>query len=161
MRPFLFSNLPLFVKSLGQLLITAALSIFAVVNSLLTKTTCGVRITVHPRYEDNLSFAPEESFVFSYHITVENQNDFPVKLLRRHWFIFDSVGVNKEVEGAGVVGETPLIMPGEFFSYSSACDLKSPRGSMHGFYTMQRFGSEELFEVNVPQFNLEAPHSLS
>jgi ApaG protein len=137
------------------------LAIFAKVNTLLTKTTSGVRITVHPRYEENLSFAPEESYVFSYHITVENQNDYPVKLLRRHWFIFDSVGINREVEGAGVVGETPLIMPGEFFSYNSACDLKSPRGSMHGFYTMQRFGTEELFEVNVPQFNLEAPHSLS
>jgi ApaG protein len=130
-------------------------------NSLLTKTTSGVRITVNPRYEDNLSFAPEESYVFSYHITVENQNSYPVKLLRRHWFIFDSVGISREVEGAGVVGETPLIMPGEFFSYSSACDLKSPRGSMYGFYTMQRFGSDELFQVNVPQFNLEAPHSLS
>jgi ApaG protein len=152
---------PLFVNSTEGMFYPNSLSIFASVNTLLTKTTCGVRITVHPRYEDNLSFAPEDSFVFSYHIIVENQNDFPVKLLRRHWYIFDSVGVNREVEGAGVVGETPLIMPGEFFSYSSACDLKSPRGSMHGFYTMQRFGSEELFEVKVPQFNLEAPHSLS
>ena len=131
------------------------------VNTLLTKTTSGVRITVHSRYEENLSFAAEESYVFSYHITLENQNSFPVKLLRRHWFIFDSVGVSREVEGAGVVGETPLIMPGEFFSYSSACDLRSPRGSMHGFYTMQPVGSEELFEVKVPLFNLEAPHSLS
>jgi ApaG protein len=152
---------PLFVNSTEGMFYPNSLSIFASVNTLLTKTTCGVRITVHPRYEDNLSFAPEDSFVFSYHIIVENQNDFPVKLLRRHWYIFDSVGVNREVEGAGVVGETPLIMPGEFFSYSSACDLKSPRGSMHGFYTMQRFGSEELFEVKVPQFNLEAPHSRS
>lgn len=131
------------------------------VNTLLTKTTCGVRITVHPRFEENLSFAPEESFVFSYHITLENQNDFPVKLLRRHWFIFDSIGLNREVEGAGVVGETPLIMPGEFFSYSSSCDLRSPLGFMHGFYTMQRVGSEEIFEVKVPQFNLEAPHTLT
>lgn len=130
-------------------------------NSVLTKTTAGVRITVHPRFEENLSSAVDESYVFSYHITMENQNDFPVKLLRRHWFIFDSQGIKREVEGAGVVGETPIIMPGEYFSYSSACDLQSPRGSMHGFYTMQRFGSEQMMEINVPQFNLEAPHSLS
>jgi ApaG protein len=131
------------------------------VNSVLTKTTAGVRITVHPRFEENLSSAVDESYVFSYHITMENQNDFPVKLLRRHWFIFDSQGIKREVEGAGVVGETPIIMPGEYFSYSSACDLQSPRGSMHGFYTMQRFGSEQMMEIKVPQFNLEAPHSLS
>ena len=130
-------------------------------NSVLTNTTAGVRITVHPRFEENLSSAADESYVFSYHITMENQNDFPVKLLRRHWFIFDSQGIKREVEGAGVVGETPIIMPGEYFSYSSACDLQSPRGSMHGFYTMQRFGSEQMMEINVPQFNLEAPHSLS
>lgn len=130
-------------------------------NSVLTKTTAGVRITVHPRFEENLSSAVDESYVFSYHITMENQNDFPVKLLRRHWFIFDSQGIKREVEGAGVVGETPIIMPGEYFSYSSACDLQSPRGSMHGFYTMQRFGSEQMMEIKVPQFNLEAPHSLS
>ena len=130
-------------------------------NSVLTKTTAGVRITVHPRFEENLSSAADESYVFSYHITMENQNDFPVKLLRRHWFIFDSQGIKREVEGAGVVGETPIIMPGEYFSYSSACDLQSPRGFMHGFYTMQRFGSEQMMEIKVPQFNLEAPHSLS
>jgi ApaG protein len=108
------------------------------VNSVLTKTTAGVRITVHPRFEENLSSAVDESYV-----------------------IFDSQGIKREVEGAGVVGETPIIMPGEYFSYSSACDLQSPRGSMHGFYTMQRFGSEQMMEINVPQFNLEAPHSLS
>lgn len=131
------------------------------VNPVLTKITSGVRITVHPRFEENLSCASEESYVFSYHITMENQNNFPVKLLRRHWFIFDSQGIKREVEGAGVVGETPLIMPGEFFSYSSACDLRAPRGSMHGFYTMQRFGSEEILEIKVPLFNLEVPFSLS
>ena len=98
---------PLFVKSNPHRFLPLRLAIFAFVNSLLTKTTSGVRITVHPRFEENLSFATEDSFVFSYHITLENQNSFPVKLLRRHWFIFDSVGVNREVEGAGVVGETP------------------------------------------------------
>ncbi len=130
-------------------------------NSVLSKISCGVRITVNSRFEDNLSCASEDSFVFSYHITIENQNEYPVKLLRRHWFIFDSQGIKREVEGAGVVGETPIIMPGEFFSYSSACDLSSTRGSMRGFYTMQRFGTEELLEVNVPHFNLEVPYSLS
>jgi ApaG protein len=126
---------------------------------MLTEVTSGVRITVAVRYEENLSSPMLESFVFSYHITVENQNDFPVKLLRRHWFIFDSVAMKREVEGPGVVGETPLIMPGEFYSYNSACDLRSLRGTMTGFYTMQRPGERELFQVKVPQFSLEVPYS--
>ncbi|MBL0317286.1 MAG: ApaG domain [Flavobacteriales bacterium] len=100
---------------------------------MLTEVTSGVRISVEVRYEENLSSALMESFVFSYHITVENQNDFPVKLLRRHWHIFDSIAIKREVEGPGVVGETPLIMPGDFYRYSSACDLRSMRGTMTGF----------------------------
>jgi ApaG protein len=125
---------------------------------MLTEVTSGVRITVSVRYEENLSSALMESFVFSYHITVENQNDFPVKLLRRHWYIFDSVALKREVEGPGVIGETPLIMPGEFYSYSSACDLRSERGTMHGFYTMQRPGEKELLQVKIPKFRLEVPY---
>ncbi len=124
---------------------------------MLTEVTSGIRITVSTRYEENLSSALMESFVFSYHITVENQNDFPVRLLRRHWFIFDSVALKREVEGPGVVGETPLILPGEFYSYSSACDLRSLRGTMAGFYTMQQQGSREFLHVSIPKFSLEVP----
>jgi ApaG protein len=125
---------------------------------MLTEVTSGVRITVSVRFEDNLSSALMESYVFSYHITVENQNDFPVKLLRRHWFIFDSVAIKREVEGPGVVGETPIIQPGEFYSYSSACDLRSARGTMSGFYTMQQPGERELLHVSIPKFTLEVPY---
>lgn len=124
---------------------------------MLTEVTSGIRITVAVRYEENLSSALMESFVFSYHITVENQNDFPVKLLRRHWYIFDSVAIKREVEGPGVIGETPLIQPGSFFSYSSACDLRSARGHMSGFYTMQQPGVQEFLHVKVPKFSLEVP----
>jgi ApaG protein len=120
-----------------------------------------VRITVHPRYEENLSYAGENCFVFSYHITLENQNDFPVQLLRRHWHIFDSVAIKREVEGPGVVGETPVIQPGEFYTYQSACDLHSMRGSMHGYYSMQRLGDTQVFNVRVPKFRLEVPYGLN
>lgn len=128
---------------------------------MLTEVTSGIRITVTVRYEENLSSALMESFVFSYHITVENQNDFPVRLLRRHWFIFDSVALKREVEGPGVVGETPLILPCEYYSYSSACDLRSARGNMHGFYTMQRPGAKDLIQVKVPKFRLEVPFCMN
>jgi ApaG protein len=124
---------------------------------MLTEITEGIRISVEPRYEPSLSSPLMDSFVFSYHITIENQTDAPVKLLRRHWFIFDSCAVKREVEGPGVVGETPLILSGEFYRYNSACDLRSMRGTMEGFYTMQRDGEKKFFRVRIPQFKLEVP----
>jgi ApaG protein len=103
-----------------------------------------------------MSAAPQGSFVFSYRISIENQNDFPVQLLRRHWFITDANGLKREIEGPGVVGEQPVIAPGENFSYTSACDLHSPFGLMKGFYSMQMKGATSLFKVQVPEFRLEA-----
>ena len=128
---------------------------------MLTEVSSGIRISVDVRYEENLSSALMDSFVFSYHITIENQNDFPVQLMRRHWFIFDSVAMKREVEGPGVIGETPVIAPGEFYQYSSGCDLRSMRGTMRGFYTMQRPGDRDLLQVNVPKFSLEVPFCMN
>lgn len=128
---------------------------------MLTEVTSGVRISVVARYEDKLSSAALESFVFSYHITIENQNEFPLQLLRRHWFVFDSIALNREVEGPGVIGETPIIEPGGYYQYSSACDLRSGRGSMTGYYTMQEVGSRNSIQVNIPKFALEVPFSLN
>lgn len=126
---------------------------------MLTEVTSGIRISVEPRYEPSISSPLMDSFVFSYSVTIENQSDVPVQLMRRHWFIFDSCAMKREVEGPGVVGETPIIAPGEFFTYSSACDLRSFRGSMHGFYTMKKDGDEKLFSVRIPKFLLEVPYS--
>jgi ApaG protein len=128
---------------------------------MLTEITSGIRISVEPRYEPAVSSPLLDSFVFSYHITIENQSDKPVRLLRRHWFIFDSCATKREVEGPGVVGETPLIQPGEFYRYNSACDLRSYRGTMEGYYTMQHEGEKSLLKVKVPQFKLEVPYALN
>lgn len=128
---------------------------------MLTEVTSRVRISVITRYEENLSSVALESYVFSYHITIENQNDFPIQLLRRHWYIFDSIALNREVEGPGVIGETPIIQPGEFYQYSSACDLRSMRGNMSGFYTVQPVDGKDLMRINIPKFNLEVPYSLN
>lgn len=124
---------------------------------MLTEVTAGIRISVVPVYEPRISNPLLDSFVFSYHITIANQNDFPVQLMRRHWFIFDSAAIKREVEGAGVIGETPVILPGDFYTYHSACDLQSMRGSMKGYYTMQRIGDPNMFNVRVPEFRLEVP----
>jgi ApaG protein len=129
--------------------------------NMLTEVTSGIRISVVTRYEEKLSSAALESYVFSYHITIENQNDFPVQLLRRHWYVFDSIALNREVEGPGVVGELPVIEAGSYYQYSSACDLRSMRGSMSGFYTMQVLNSKSVMQVNIPKFALEVPYSLN
>ncbi len=128
---------------------------------MLTEVTSGVQIAVDPRYEPNLSCPLMDQYLFSYHITVNNGNDFPIQLLRRHWYIFDSFAVNREVEGPGVVGEHPVILPGETYSYHSACDLRSLRGTMRGFYSMMNLADKSTFRVNVPLFRMEVPHSLN
>ena len=93
---------------------------------MVVAVTEGVKISVFSLFEERMSAAPQGSFVFSYRVSIENQNDFPIQLLRRHWFITDSNGLKRDIEGPGVIGEQPVIAPGENFSYTSACDLPSP-----------------------------------
>ncbi|MFZ4786180.1 MAG: Co2+/Mg2+ efflux protein ApaG [Flavobacteriales bacterium] len=128
---------------------------------MLTEITSGIRISVVPHYEPGISNPLHDNYVFSYQIIIENQNDFAVQLTRRHWYIFDSIALKREVEGPGVVGETPIILPGEFYTYQSACDLHSMRGTMHGYYSMNRVGDVQTFKVRVPKFRLEVPFGMN
>lgn len=82
-------------------------------------------------------------------------------MLRRHWFIFDSSGSKSEVKGDGVVGETPLISPGESYEYVSGCNLRTDIGSMKGYYQMHQQGSGELIEVEIPEFQLIGEYRLN
>jgi ApaG protein len=122
-----------------------------------TTTTCGVTITVRNQFQQGISCPALNSYVFGYEIEIKNENSFPVQLLRRFWNIFDACGNTREVEGAGVIGQQPLILPNTTFVYSSACDLKSPRGRMNGYYTMRSAEDHALFIVHVPSFQLEVP----
>ena len=79
---------------------------------MVVAVTEGVKISVFSLFEERMSAAPQGSFVFSYRISIENQNDYPIQLLRRHWFITDSNGLKREIEGPGVIGEQPVIAPG-------------------------------------------------
>ena len=109
-----------------------------------------------------VSFLPEQSapqagrWFWSYHIRIENDGDRPVQLLARHWKIRDSRGVEQEVRGEGVVGETPLIAPGGSFDYVSGCPLDTASGSMRGSYRMVS-DVGEMFDVEIPQFSLLSP----
>lgn len=92
---------------------------------------------------------------------MENQNDFDVQLLTREWYIFDSLSEARYVSGEGVVGEQPILKPGERFNYTSGCELFSDMGMMKGFYTFKNLKSGELFQVIVPTFLLEYPNKLN
>lgn len=100
-------------------------------------------------------------YTFSYRIFIENNNDFAVKLLRRRWFIFDSNGTMKEVEGEGVVGVQPLIEPSKSYQYLSGCNLKSELGKMQGSYLLENITNKKTFNVTIPAFILEAPFKLN
>lgn len=120
--------------------------------------THGIQVSARARYEEAHSDPKAGRFLFSYRITITNRSERTVQLLRRHWWISDSLAAPREVEGPGVIGEQPVLPPGESFTYSSACDLRSGLGRMRGTYLMRRVGGDESrFEVEVPELQLAWP----
>jgi ApaG protein len=131
--------------------------------AMSTQTTEGVRISVKTGLEDIFTSSEELQYLFSYTIRIENQNPYPVRLMSRHWTILDSSGEVREVQGDGVVGEQPVIRPGEHYEYSSACDLSTEIGKMQGSYRMRREEGDrdEVFDVDIPELSLIAPARLN
>lgn len=121
----------------------------------------GVEILVQTSYLDSHSSPQEKQFFFMYEINIVNQNDFPIRVLRRHWNIFDSIGDYREVDGDGVVGETPYIEPGKRFVYNSGCNLSTEIGKMSGFYIVRNEITMQEFTVTIPEFSLFAPAKLN
>ncbi|WP_027883214.1 Co2+/Mg2+ efflux protein ApaG [Meiothermus rufus] len=116
--------------------------------------------TIHLEVE--VVYAAEHSrpgqHLFLYFITLENRGPKTVQLLRREWFIYDAYGLAGHVEGEGVVGEKPILKPGQRYRYNSFCPLAHPPGAMHGYYTFQNLQGEQ-FRVEIPAFALRLPHS--
>ena len=98
---------------------------------MVSKISEGVTISVETFYQPDYSNPQSSEYMFAYRITIENNNSFPVKLLRRHWFIFDSDSTHREVEGEGVIGNQPEINSGEKYQYISGCNLRTELGKMH------------------------------
>lgn len=128
---------------------------------MVTAITQGIKISVETDYQEEYSNPGNEHFMFSYQITIENFSDYAIQLKRRQWFIFDSNGSQREVEGEGVVGLQPIIQPGEGHSYVSGCHLSTDMGSMSGNYLMQRLADDTEFIVDIPEFNLIVPYRLN
>ena len=123
--------------------------------TIYAATTEDITVRVRPVYLDGQSNIIERKFVFAYFIRIENNGQESIQLLRRHWYIHDGPGDVKEVEGEGVVGSQPNILPGQWHEYNSYCVLESFEGSMEGTYLMERPNGETFFAA-IPKFTLRA-----
>ncbi len=121
------------------------------------RTTAEVTITVRPDYLDEESDPDEGLYVWSYTVEIENRGDAPVQLLTREWRITDARGRTRIVHGEGVVGEQPVIEPGDRFRYTSGAPLDTPSGFMAGSYGMRRTEDGARFDAEIPAFALDTP----
>ncbi|HLM74400.1 MAG TPA: Co2+/Mg2+ efflux protein ApaG [Polyangiaceae bacterium] len=122
--------------------------------------TQGVRVNVSTVYVPSQSVPSEHRYVFAYTIRITNEGTDTVQLRSRHWIITHGSGKVEEVRGPGVVGQQPVLRPGEHFEYTSGCVLETPRGSMRGTYQMQ-YQDGRTFNADIASFTLAMPHTLN
>jgi ApaG protein len=128
---------------------------------MIAQITQGVKVSVETEYQPSYSSPSQYHYVFTYRITIENQSDFTIQLMRRQWYIHDAGFLPREVEGEGVVGQQPVLEPGQAHQYVSGCNLKSGIGKMVGTYLMERIVDGTTFRVNIPEFIMVAPLRLN
>ena len=119
--------------------------------------TQGIRVRVTPQFLEEESSPEDDRYVWAYTIDIVNEGSETVQLRTRHWRITDATGRTEEVRGPGVVGQTPVLQPGESFRYTSGCPLTTPSGIMVGSYHMTTEAGGRI-EVAVPAFSLDCPH---
>jgi len=120
------------------------------------EVTQSIRVAVYTHYLEEQSDPDAGHYVWAYQITISNEGDEPVQLLNRYWHITDSNGAVNEVRGEGVVGERPVIEPGDVYRYTSGTPLKTPSGFMVGSYEMVN-NAGDSFDVAIPTFSLDIP----
>lgn len=126
---------------------------------MYSETTRSIKVTVKPTYLEDQSSPAENHYVWAYQVRIENQGAETVQLRSRYWRITDARGRVQEVRGAGVIGEQPVLKPGEFFEYTSGTPLPTPTGFMVGSYMMET-AQGERFDIGVPAFSLDSPHHM-
>ncbi|MCB9263158.1 MAG: Co2+/Mg2+ efflux protein ApaG [Flavobacteriales bacterium] len=126
-----------------------------------TAITSNVEISVSSRYYPPMSDSENKTFVFVYHICIQNRGKQPVHILRRYWKIKDSAGFSHEVNGEGVVGEKPIILPNESYEYESWCHLQTDMGSMKGHYEALLLDTQEEVKIEIPEFLLIPEYKLN
>lgn len=127
----------------------------------VTQITNGIKVSVSTQYMPEYSNPYQQHFVFAYHVRIENIGTITVQLLRRHWFINDSLYEQREVEGEGVIGQQPILEPNQVHKYVSGCNLKSEIGKMKGSFLMENLANGNRFEIVVPEFLMVVPYRLN
>ena len=124
---------------------------------MYSETTKSIRVTVVPVFLDEHSSPEDAKYVWAYEVKIENLGDETVQLINRHWSITNSLGQTETVRGPGVVGEQPILKPGDYFEYTSGAPLSTPSGLMMGTYQMED-NDGKVFDVCIPAFSLDSPH---
>lgn len=128
---------------------------------MVQQVTQGIKIMVETDFEGTFYKSDKMQYAFAYTVTIENQSKDVVQLNSRYWQIKDSLNTTEEVAGEGVIGQKPVIQPGEKHTYTSGCLLMSPFGSMRGYYNMVNFSNARKFRVSIPLFRLSAPYCMN
>ncbi|MBL4692243.1 MAG: Co2+/Mg2+ efflux protein ApaG [Magnetovibrio sp.] len=128
-------------------------------NGVYALTTRSISISVEPEFLVEHSAPADHRYVWAYHVSIENLGSETVQLKSRYWHITDEHGIVQEVTGDGVVGEQPVLGPGDCFDYSSGTPLTTASGMMHGHYVMETEAGER-FMASIPVFSLDSPDAL-
>jgi len=129
-------------------------------NPMSDAVTNDIRVEVLSKYSHENSRPHQDEWVFQYTVRITNQGRETVQLISRHWIITDALDHTEEVKGPGVVGEQPVLAPGESFKYSSWCPLKTPTGMMRGTYQMSRTDGNQ-FDIQIAPFALKARYTVN
>lgn len=123
---------------------------------MVTAITEGIKVSIEAIYQAEFSSPHQQHFVFTYKAEIENHSNLTIQLIRRKWEIFDAGQSFKLVEGEGVVGQQPILEPGDVHRYVSGCNLRSGMGKMRGSYVMEKLIDGKMIEVKIPEFHLIA-----
>lgn len=129
--------------------------------NVVSEITEGIKVTVSTEYQPNYSSPSQAHYVFTYKVIIDNHGDYTVQLTHRNWFIHDANGSMREVSGEGVVGQQPILEPGDTYEYVSGSNLKSGMGKMVGVYNLERIVDGKKFSVKIPEFTLIVPFKLN
>lgn len=131
-------------------------------SEVVSSRTADVIVSVQTAYLPGQSSPETDSYTFAYRIRITNESSEPVQLQRRFWLITDAYGRRQKVEGEGVVGQKPLLLPGQSHEYVSGCEFKTCIGNMRGYYVMARTDNrDQEFKVRIPSFTMATPHTLN
>ncbi|MGY8886885.1 MAG: Co2+/Mg2+ efflux protein ApaG [Flavobacteriales bacterium] len=128
---------------------------------MVEQLTDGIKVSVETRFESTFYRDYKMRYVFSYIVTIENTTKDPVQLTSRHWEINDALNTTEIVDGDGVIGEKPIILPGKKHIYGSNCMLLSPFGAMKGYYIMVNLTGTRRFRVMIPSFKLSQTSAMN